>query len=236
MNAILDIFVVILFVVCVYMGYKNGFVKMIMGIASFIASFVIARIFSPELSEFIYERYIKPTFVNKIIEDLTAVIGKSTENLDINKLLTEGPREFEKIITSYGSNVDEVQTWVDNAADSGTAGINNFVANNLAEPLAKNISYFIAFAGIFFIVMILCGIITFVLNGIVKLPVLNLFNRLGGTLLGILYGTTWAYIIVFLVSLALPYCASQGWIASSSEVINNTTVFKWFYENMPFDL
>ena len=235
MNAILDIFIVIIFVVCVYFGYKNGFVKSIMGVASFIIAFIAARIFSPSLSEFIYARYIKPTFFNKIIEDLAAIIGRGTENLDLNKLLEEGPKEFDRIITSYGSNAREIQAWVDDAASKGIANINSVVADNLVNPLAESISYFLAFSAIFLVAMILCRILTAVINGIVKLPVLNLVNRTGGTLLGVLYGITWAYIIVFLISLALPYCAARNWIGSASEIINNTTIFKWLYEHMPFE-
>jgi uncharacterized membrane protein required for colicin V production len=236
MNAFLDIFVVIIFVVCVYFGYRNGFIKTIMGVVSFVISFIMAKMFSPQLSEFIYVKYIKPTFVSKIIEDLASIIGKGVENLNLDELLTSGPKEFEKIITSYGSDHSSVQEWANNAVSTGTGNVNDFVANKLVEPLAENISYFIAFLAIFLVAMILCGILTSVINHIVKLPVLNLFNRLGGTLLGILYGIIWAYVLVFLVSLVLPYFVSRNWIESVSEVINNTIFFKWLYEHLPFDL
>lgn len=236
MNALLDIFIVIIFVVCIYSGYKNGFVKSVMGIVSFIVAFIMARMFTPSLSELIYAKYIKPTFVNRIIEDLADIIGKGIEYLDLNKLLAEVPKEFDRIITSYGSNVDEVQSLLDKAVSTGTQNVNNYVAANLVSPLAQNISNFIAFTAIFLIVLILCGIITAVINGIAKLPVLNTINRLGGTLLGILHGIVWSYVIVFLISLVLPYCAARHWINSVSALINNTTIFKWLYENMPFDL
>ena len=236
MNALLDIFIVVIFIICVYFGYKNGFVKSVMGIISFIIAVVTAQLFTPQLSEFIYAKYIQPTFVNKIIEDLAAIIGRGTENLDLNKLLAEIPKEFDKIVTNYGSNVDEVQTWLNTAVSNGTSDVNNYVANNLVEPLSKNISDFISFTIIFFAVLIVCSILVAVINSIVKLPGLNFINRLGGTLMGVMYGITWGYIIVFLVSLALPYCAARDFITSASDVINNTTIFKWLYEHMPFDL
>lgn len=236
MNALLDIFLVILFIVCVSLGYKNGFVKTIMGIVSFVVSFIMAVMFSPQLSEFLYVKYIKPNFINEIIVDLADIIGKGVDNLNLSKLLDELPKDFEKILTNYGSSADEVGAWVEHAASSGAESINGFVANNLVSPIAKNVSYFIAFVLIFAVAMILCRILTAVINGIVKLPGLNFVNRTAGLLLGILYGLTWAYALVFLTSLVLPYCVARGWISSAPSLINDTLFFKWLYENPPLDL
>ena len=240
MNAILDIFVVVLFVVCVYFGYRNGFVRTIMGVVSFIIAFITAKMFSPQFSEFIYVRYIKPTFVNKIIEDFASVIGEKVDTLNLDNIIWEVPKELEKgmtnLLSSYGSDINDIQVWSTDAAAKGNINVNDFIADKLVSPLAENISYFLAFAAIFLGVLIICRILTALINGIVKLPGLNFLNRTGGTLLGALYGVIWAYIFVFLASLVLPYLVSQNIISSASEVINNTIVFKWLYENLPFDL
>lgn len=236
MNALFDIFLVILFIICVAMGYKNGFVKTIMGVVSFAVSFIMAVMFSPQLSEFLYAKYIKPTFIDEVTKDLASIIGKGVENLSLEKLLDELPKDFVKILTSYGSNTSEVREWIDNAAVNGIENINGFVTNNLVSPIAKNIAYVIAFAIIFAAAMILCRILTAVLNGIVKFPGLNFLNRMAGLLLGILYGLTWGYAFVFLISLVLPYFSARGWINSAPSLINSTVFFKWMHENPPFDL
>lgn len=236
MNAVLDISLVMLFIISVAMGYKKGFVQAVMRVASFIVSLIMAGTFSPPLSEYLYSKYIKPSFVDKIIEDMAAIIGRGVENLNLDKLLTELPTAFVKIIRSHGMNIDEVKALVDESVASGTDNINEFVAGSIVSPLAKDVAYFLSFAAIFFGCMILCRIITTVINNIAKLPVLNFINKTGGILLGVLYGVMWCYVFVFLVSLVMPYFVTIDVIDSVAGVVNNTLLFKWFSEHLPIDI
>lgn len=236
MNALLDIALLAILLICIIIGYKKGFVRTVFGFLSFIVAFLTAKYLSPPLSAFLFEKYVRPALSDRLVEDLASIIGKGVENLNLNKLITEQPNEFINKITGYGSNVNEVSKWVETSVKSGASNVNNFVATNVVTPVSRSVSDFIAFTAVFVAALIILNIFLLILNHIVKLPGLNLINRVGGVLLGVLSGVLWAYVFVFLMSLILPYFVAQQGIDSAASVINDTIFFKWLYENSPMSL
>ena len=235
MNAVLDIIIVGLLIFCVFLGYKNGFVKTVMSFLSFIIAFVMAKTFSPSLSDFIYSGWVKPNFVAGVTEKIEKFLSPSV-NLDALVRNPNPPDNFTQMLNGYGVGLPDVNKWLGEAASKGAANLNEYVAANLVEPVAKGISDFLAFAAILIVSLLLLKIVTSLINRAVKLPGLNFINRTGGILLGFVYGIVLSYIFVFLAYYALPYLAANAPIGSVPSVINDTVFFKWFYEHSLIDL
>ena len=227
MKSALDIIIAGIIIICLYIGFKKGFVKTVMSLLSFIIAFFMAHTFSPPLSSYVYSNWIKPNFVSALISRIENFLSPS---VSLNSLVENSnpPDNFLKMLESYGVKIPDVQGWINEAALRGTGNLNEYVAANLVEPAARGISDFLAFAAVLFVSLLLLAIITALINGAVKLPGLNMLNRIGGLALGGLYGAGISYIFTLLVYYALPYLAASTPIGVTREIINETIFFKWF--------
>lgn len=234
MNAVFDIIIAGIILFCVAFGYKNGFVRTIMNVLSFVIAFFTAGKFAPSLSDYLYGNYIKPNFISEAASKIEEFL---TKNIDLHSLANNAnpPDNFVSMLKGYGFDLSHVQDWLSEAEASSAESIKNFVATNLAEPLAKQISYFLAFIIILAAALILLKIAGNIIDSLVKLPILNFMNKQGGILLGLVYGIALCYVFVFLASHAMPYLEANGAVNSWANITNDTIFFKWFYENSPLD-
>jgi len=233
MKAVLDIILICAVIICVYMGYKKGFVKSVMSLLSFVIAYFMARTFSPPLSARLYSGWIKPNFTAAIADKLDNFLSPSV-NLD--RLVQDREPGFVSMIEGYGVKIPDVNKWLSDAVSSGAADIKKYVAENLAEPVAAGISDFLAFAAVFTASLILLKILTALINRAAKLPGLNMLNKIGGTVVGGCYGAAFCYIFVLLVYFALPFLASNSPPIVTREIIDETIFFKWFLNNPLFNI
>jgi len=234
MNAVLDIIIVAIIIICIALGYRNGFVKTVMNFLAFIIAFVMAKTFSPPLSAYFYSGYIKPNFVARVAADIESFL---TRNINLDSLVQNPnpPDNFVSMLKGYGVDLPDVQKWVGDATSKGASELNEYVANNLVEPVAQGISYFLAFMAILLASILLLKIITALINRAFRLPVLNQINKIGGIILGFFYGLVLSYIFVYLSYYVFPYLAANTSLGSVPEMIDSTIFFKWFYEHSPLD-
>ena len=234
MNAVLDIIIVGLIIFCVALGYRNGFVKTVMNFLSFIIAFFMAKTFSPPLSEFMYSKWIEPNFADKAAAQIEKTLGSGNLTNLVNDTSPSPPNEFVKMIEGYGFKLPDVKGWINDAIGKGADSVND-VSSKLAQDVAKGISDFLAFVIILAISLILLKMATMLLNKAFKLPGLNILNRTGGILLGLLYGIVLSYLFVLLAYYVLPYLAANTAISSVPAVVNDTIFFKWFYGHSPIN-
>lgn len=235
MNAVLDIIIVGIIIFCVFVGYKNGFVKTVMNFISFIIAFIMAKTFSPPLSLFIYSGWIKPNFVAGVTEQIEKFLSPSI-NLDSLVRNPNPPHNFITMLEGYGVDLPHVDEWINEAVSKGAANLNEYVATNLVEPVARGIADFLSFTAILIVSLLLLRIVTSLINRAAKLPGLNFINSTGGILLGFIYGMALCSIFVFLAYYVLPYLSANTAMSPVASVINDTVFFKWFYEHPLTDL
>ena len=231
MEAVLDIIIIVIIILFLYVGYKNGFVKTVMSFVSFIAAFFMAHTFSPPLSSYVYSSWIKPNFVSAVSARLEKFLSPS---VNLNSLVERDnpPDSFVEMLEGYGVKLPDVQGWINEAVSRGAENLNEYVASNLVEPVAQGISSFLAFSAVFAVSLALLSIVTRLINRAAKLPVLNFLNRTGGLMLGGLYGIGASCIFVLLVYYALPYLAANTPLPAAREVIGETIFFKWFFDRL----
>ena len=224
MNAVLDIIIIGIIIFCVAMGQKNGFVKTVMSAFSFVIAFVLARAFAPAAAEFINTNWITPNFADKAAEQLTKMLPASG---GLDRLVEDRPTDFLNILKSYGIDVEQ---WLAEAAQKAGNEI-NAAAKSIVASVASGISYFIAFTAVLILAFVLLKIAAALIDKAVKLPGLNLANRVGGILLGLLYGIVISYIFVYLSYYVLPYFAANSVIDSVLGTVEGTVFYKWFLAN-----
>ena len=117
----------------------------------------------------------------------------------------------------------ELQKFVNNIMAAEVSDSYAIFVDNLSLLIIRSISFVITFLAIYAALLLLTAII----NIIMKLPVLNITNRVFGAFMGILKGVVLLYLIFALSAPILSFMQDKPWVR---EVLNSQSS-KVFYDN-----
>lgn len=181
MSIIVDIVIIGIILLCLIIGYVRGLTGSLIKILSFVLSIVIAFILFVPISNFI----INNTQIDEKIEQ------------SIRERLIDNSQEDEKmpeVITDYiGQKVEQ-------ATDGAKEAIINSTARDVSITIVKSGTWII----LFIIARILLIFLKFITGLIARLPVIKQFDKLGGSIYGILEGFVIVYVLLAIISFASP--------------------------------
>ena len=171
MAIIVDLVLVAVLALCVFLGWKKGFIHAISKFLTYILSFVLANIFWKYLSVYIGRL---PFIQNLITEGVEGPVFEEGASF-IGKLKT--------MFTFLSSDVIQ-----NGNAENTTAVVNNY--------LAETLTMIISFAIIFIVALILLKLLFRLLDAIIKkIPVVKQINGFLGAIIGLLNGSIWTWAI-----------------------------------------
>ena len=178
MAFVVDIILVAVLALCVFFGWKNGFIKAISGLLTYILSFAIAN--------FCWKFMAIPVGALPFIKNMI------TEGV-------EGP-----VIEEGASFMDKLQSMISFfAGDVAQDGNADTVAAVMKNYLAETLTMVISFVLVFVIAMILLKIAFKLLNSVIsKIPVVGQVNSILGAVVGFFNGSIWTWAItnVFVIA------------------------------------
>lgn len=181
----LDIICIVLVIGVGMIGYIKGAINTLIGLAGFIASFVIARIFSAPVTNWLLNVEPVKNFINDAI----------TQNV-INAVGQYGSEALTNLQGIEG--LDFLSGIIDTSALSGSAAAAQAV-NQALQPVI----YQIANGFVFLILLLLCsaafGIIRHIGKGMNRVPVIGTANRVAGLAIGLVIGLVIAVIVIAVV-------------------------------------
>lgn len=195
---VVDLIIVAIILLFTFLGYKRGLIKLAIKLCTFIIAIIVAFMLYKPVS-------------NVIIENTG--IDESIENAITRSILPEGVSADEEIDLSN----DLPSIILDNSKNTVRS-----ISTSISTTLIETVCLLVIFIG----VKIILKFITFIADLIAKLPILNQFNKLGGTIYGILEGLLIVFVGFAIVSLIAPLLD-----ASILEAINGSTLGSYFYNN-----
>ena len=181
----LDIICIVLVIGVGMIGYIKGAINTLIGLAGFIASFVIARIFSAPVTNWLLNVEPVKNFINDAI----------TQNV-INAVGQDGSEALTNLQGIAG--LDFLSGITDTSALSGSAAAAQAV-NQALQPVI----YQLANGFVFLILLLLCsaafGIIRHIGKGMNRVPVIGTANRVAGLAIGLVIGLVIAVIVIAVV-------------------------------------
>ncbi len=171
---IADAIVLAVVVISIAIGYRTGFFKSLIKVASYIVSIVLSFFFYPILSDFLMKTPIYPFLVEKINENY----------------LSPGTFSADGKVGGFLS-------------DYLNRGIEN-VAEGMSGAFAGLLINILSFIIIVIVFKILIKIVTNALNIFTRLPVIKQFNRFGGAVVGGLIGVLVLYLAFALLVVVSP--------------------------------
>lgn len=212
----IDIIIVVFIGILCLEGYRKGFIKTIFDTLGIIISFFLSK----EFYHFVENFLLKNTKLFVKLHDYFEL--KLSENV-IKNINNNVPVELQKFVNNI---------LINEASDSFAAFV-----DNLSLLIMRSISFVITFLIIYAILLLL----TTVINTVMKLPLLNLTNRVFGALMGILKSVILLYLIFALSAPLLSFMQdkplAQSVLKSESSkifydnnIILNYLSYKGFYD------
>ncbi|HKM01079.1 MAG TPA: CvpA family protein [Sedimentibacter sp.] len=198
----IDIIIVVFIGILCLEGYRKGFIKTIFDTLGIIISFFLSK----EFYHFVESFLLKNTKLFVKLHDYFEL--KLSENV-IKNINNNVPVELQKFVNNI---------LINEASDSFAAFV-----DNLSLLIMRSISFVITFLIIYAILLLL----TTVINTVMKLPLLNLTNRVFGALMGILKSVILLYLIFALSAPLLSFMQDKP-LAQS---VLKSESSKIFYEN-----
>lgn len=184
----LDFICIALIVGAGMIGYYKGAINTLISLAGFIASFIIARIFSAPLTNWLLNVESVKNFINNTITNnvIAAISNYSSEALAGIQSITgiEG-------LGTLGENANQ-------ALQSGGTAAADAVAQAL-QPMIYQITNLLVFVVLLMLCSFLFGIIRRLGRGVNRVPVIGTANRITGLGLGLIIGFIVACIVIAIV-------------------------------------
>lgn len=203
---IADAIVIIIILLCVFLGYKKGLIKVAVRLLSFVAALAVALILYTPISNHIIEN-----------TDIVPNLKNTVQTKIYNKEEKEEVPEQNKSIT------ETMQGYV----DSYTEGVKENTSSYISEQIAITAVKLGTWVGLFAITKLLMIFIRLFTDAIAEIPIIKQFNKTGGIIYGILEGFALTYILLALLGLTAPMLGENN----IHKEINKSHLCKAMYEN-----
>lgn len=233
MNILIDGLIIGIMLTCCVWGYKSGFIKMAVSFLKNIVALVVASMFATRLGAFLYASFFKGMFEKMTVKKITQWLGvEHGSELDIGPLLERKHTEFVNFIEKLGFDLETVTEKYNELGESSS----DVIVEYIAEPLGVTVSNAVAFIILFVLSVLAIKIVGFILGKIVKLPVLNVTNRLLGLILGVVSGIIFVFIFVALVDVLVPYIRIDGESLAAGSIEEGTMIYRHLVGQTPVGL
>jgi len=231
MSFIIDLVIILIAVSAVYLGIMRGFVRSVMGFASVILAVAAAYFFTAPVADWLDERIIG-SWVSGIVDDsLTGIVHAGTQNLSLEKIFTDRPEALTAIAEQFGADLDAISAhYYDVLAGAAEQDALAELSAMIASPTAAAISTALAALGVFIAALIVTRLVTFFLDMICRLPLLDRLN----TFLGLLFGAASAVVLAWVaanlaVAIVLAFESIEPGVFNES-VISGSIIVKFMRE------
>lgn len=220
---ILLIGVIAFLALCVFNGYRKGFLKIALSMVAMIATIIIVGILNPYVSRFLmehtglYETIKEGTqeFVDDIIDtELNVAISTRTDEVFAIDHLTLPKAIREKLIEDNNSVIYEAL---------GVNGFKDYVSSYLACMILNAIS----FIGTLLIAGFLVRVVFVMADIIERVPGIKGMNKMVGMVFGFLQGI----IIIWVACLVVTAFGATKTGQQILEMIHDSTVLSFIYNN-----
>ncbi len=230
MNFLIDAIIVIIAAACCIWGFKSGFVKMIVSFLKNIIAIIIASVFASKLGAYLYENVFKSVFESLTVDKISKWLGTSTDGApDIGPLLDTENSEFLSFIDKLGFDFGSISEKYAEFGESAEEAMIEYIS----RPLGVTVSNVVAFILIFIASVLIIKLIGFIIDKIVKLPVLNVTNRLLGLVLGAVLGVIFIFVFTGIVDAILPLIKINDEHIVVGAVEEGTILYKYFVNRTP---
>lgn len=216
MSVILDALTVLIILATIWLSYRRGFLYTIIGLVGYVLSVLAAMALSAPLGSWIYTHLLQN------------ILLTHAKNYISGQTLSSFTETFGQSIQKFAPGLNLTTLF-----QQGTGQVENATIQTVIQPIGIAIGRSIAFIVLFFLFIAAVHIFENLSLAVSHVPILGTLNRIGGAVLGIVKALLVLFVLCTLLSALQPLLTFSN-VPLTTTVINQTTVFKYFYEMNPF--
>ena len=186
MRYIFDLFLIAVFLLCVFAGKRRGLFRSLFGLLCGILSAMAAVASGKFLAARCYDAVVRPALINRFSEALSA----DTSADQTSALWSSLPKAIQNLLENEGISADRLEQAAGSAASEAVE-----YAASAVEPVITGLLEILFSLLLFFVFLLLLRLLARVADGVFQLPVLHGVN----TVLGMLFGILTGLLAVFLI-------------------------------------
>lgn len=210
---ILTIIILAVFVLCIFDGYRKGFLKTAFSLVSWILVLILCDYATPIVTTALVENTDVEVVIQATVDaKLGEVISETLETSGIAELEATLPAELKTVLLGEAGSLQEVVT---NGAPLDTT----LLVNGIVEILG-----FVITVAILRIAMI---VVEFALGVVAKLPLIGPMDKLLGLVCGAGSGLIWCWVVLAIVSVL----ALTGTNTELAAYVSQSEILTWLQDN-----
>lgn len=199
MEYIIDIILAALLAVCLIVGWKRGFVKSLMDLASNLIAFILARVVSVQLAPQIFAQYFEQRAYSSLNRELASA-GNSASS-QVQSALDSIPESLNGFLGMLGVDKKSMASALSQKLEESGADIAEVLMNNIVSPVLTAIIKLLVFVAVFVLAVLVLKIATLLLDKLTELPAVKQANEIFGLLFGAVKGVIVIAVACFALEL-----------------------------------
>lgn len=220
-----DLIAIALVALAMFLGYKRGFVKTSFRVLSFILALILSLVLYKPVGNLIKKHTGVETWIVSVVTGANKEKQKEEiEEVELEENKTE-ENEIEEGVKNLPQNIKDyldVDGMVEKAKTQYIDDVKLQLAHKIADIAINIMSMIIVYVVIRLILIVVC----FILDGIMKMPVLKQINEISGLLLGFALGLMQVYIILMIIT----FLSSVIQIPGIINYIKSSLIVRYLFE------
>ncbi|MEG0663630.1 MAG: CvpA family protein [Clostridia bacterium] len=230
-SVLLDIILVLIGLLCVYTGYKRGFIAALLSICSWIISFVLAIFLSGVISQFTYDNFIAPGVEKSISDTIKSSVDTQSLKNGIDTQLDKMPVIIKDVIYDTFPNLENnLAKYLENDASE----IPKTISHDIIKPVVTVAISMICFMILFILLSIIFGFIARRFRGRIRIPIVGQANAILGGAIGIIKGLIMIFIVVIICDIIISATNNQLPVLNK-EITEKSYVYETISNLSPFN-
>lgn len=228
----LDAVTLALIVFSLVKGYKKGLVKTAFKIGIIIAAVVIANSFSPVLSDYVKTTEQYKEFTTSVKTSiLSSIESKESDGTESFENTHESNAAFD-YLSKIGLDIKSIEEGYRQSIEQGVENTKETLDRTVLTPVTEFLCNSICFVVVFVASVLLLYLLMFLIDLVFKLPLLKSANKVGGLLLGGVFGVLKVFVFCTIFQIVLPYIQTKS-IGLVCGMENSTYIYKFFLDINP---
>ncbi len=227
MSIAIDIIIAVVCVTAAIKAYKAGLVKSVMRLVKGIASFIAAYAFSPTFGDWICDNIVLGRVSDGIRKTIESLSRTESGSFNLSKMFGEMPDSLLQIIERYKVDKGALGGMCENVTDASAEAVDK-LSVYIAEPISHSLSNAAAFVLIFIGAFLALSIATYIVDAVFHLPVLNGVNKFLGLVFGVAEALLFAVLLSSAAAAIVTALGSYDSNLFGEHVVNNSIIMKLF--------
>lgn len=229
---VVDGIVILIFVACIFDGYRRGFVKMLLSIIAVSLSLLLANVLSAPLAQWVNDEYVSDIvseYIDDYVDDALQNVGLSGDELTGNsfegaedEIIEAIPEEINQLLEQYDISVEDILK--DISAEDTLEKTGERIKENIEQAIIIPVLEIVAFLVAYLVCFIILSIIAGFISSLIVLPGLKDINKSLGAALGTVKGVMVIAVVCIFAVLAASFFPGNEFADAVSEAILTNTI------------